>query len=199
MERWTATNISPMFWVALVALLLGVAIGRGWPGDAATASSHLQASPEAVCLPSPAASPVPLASPVAAGQPVAYGDGWTVAATSVTTMPNIKDNQPQGVFAAVFLTITNNMATARYFPYEDLVLFDDQGRPFLSASFITNQFDGSRGIHYGFPPSLPTDTAIVFDVATDVGTNFVLASSSDPTFRLQVNMELRGVVDRRSW
>jgi hypothetical protein len=44
----------------------------------------------------------------------------------------------------------------------------------------------------GLPPSIPTDTAIVYDVTTDVSASFILESRKDPTFRVQLQVVLRG-------
>lgn len=196
MVRLATRGISPTIWVAVIALVLGFALGRGWPLTGTTTATQSQATPSVACLPSPAASPAALASPVAVGQPLPYGDGWTVEVTGATKLTTIEEHVPEGIFVAVALTITNDTATTgRFFPFEELVLLDDRDRPFVVDGFFTNQYINSAGVHHGFNPSLPTDTAFVFDVREDVGDAFIVQSTADPSFRVRLDLALRGQVE----
>ena len=65
------------------------------------------------------------------------------------------------------LTVTNNGRNDAFFPFGDFTLLDDRGRVFDSSQTETIIVGGnSTGL---LPPSLPTETAIVFTAAADVG------------------------------
>lgn len=195
MRRLGAIEFSPTIWVAVAALALGFVLGRGLPLTETTAATQSQATPAVACLPSPAASPVALATPAVTGESLSYGDGWTIEVTDATKLPAIRDYAAEGVFVAVALRITNDTASGRFFPFDQLILLDEQERPFIVNGFITNQYANSAGIHHTFPPSLPTGTAVVFDVREDVGDSFVLQSTADPTFRVRIDLALRGTAE----
>jgi hypothetical protein len=147
--------------------------------------------PSPTPTPSPTATPTPV-PPAAMDEPLPYPENWTIAVTGIASATNIGDNIPDGIFMIVSLTVTNNEATERFFPYGDFVLVDDQGRPFVEDVFLASRVPIDQPINFQFPPSLPLDTAIVFDVATDVGTSFILESTADPTFRVKADIEMRG-------
>jgi hypothetical protein len=42
------------------------------------------------------------------------------------------------------------------------------------------------------PPSTPTDGIVIFDIQVDAHGPFVLESTADPTFRVEVKEEIRG-------
>jgi hypothetical protein len=105
-------------------------------------------------------------------------------------MPNFSDLTPEGIYAKVNLTITNNTGNSRSFPYEELVLRDGQGRSFISPNEIKTR--NEAGWFSPFPPSLPTDGFVIFDIATDAVGPFILESTADPTFRVQIELEQRG-------
>jgi hypothetical protein len=204
-------------WVALIALTIGFAAGRMWSpaGTGATTSvgtpaaditatreAELQqleqlrtqvAQPATLCAqtPTPTATPTP-APPAAQGQPLPYIENWTVKVTGAATTMNVADSFPEGVYVLVNLTITNNEAEKRFFKYEDLRLLDDHGRVFISDQYVSTRVRIDQRINFQFNPSIPTDTVVVFDVATDAGQSFILESTADPTFREQVNLEMRG-------
>jgi hypothetical protein len=204
-------------WVTLIALFVGFAAGRVWTptgtgattsagtpiaGATATRDAELQeleqlrtqvAQPATPCAqtPTPAATPTP-APPAAQGQPLPYVENWTVKVTGASTATNVAESFPKGVYVLVNLTITNNEAEKRFFKYEDLRLLDDHGRVFISDQYVSTRVRIDQRINFQFDPSIPTDTAVVFDVATDVGQSFILESTADPTFREQVNLEMRG-------
>jgi hypothetical protein len=204
-------------WATLIALSIGFAAGRVWTpagtgattstgtpvaGATATRDAELQeleqlrtqvAQPATPCAqtPTPAATLTP-APPAAQGQPLPYGENWTIAVTGASTATNVIDNFPKGVYVFVNLTITNNDATKRFFKYDDLRLLDNQGRVYITELVVSSRVAIDHPINFGFNPSLPTDTVVVFDVATDAGQSFILESTADPTFREQVNLEMRG-------
>jgi hypothetical protein len=145
------------------------------------------------CGPSNAATPgatPTLVPPAEMHEPVAYGGNWTVSANTVTMRPTFGIFTATGVYAQVSLTITNNTSSAQSFPYEELVLRDEHGRIFIPAQNVRNL--NEAGWYSPFPPNLPTDGFIVFDVATDAKGPFVLESTVDPTFRVQVLVEIPG-------
>jgi hypothetical protein len=84
---------------------------------------------------------------------------------------------------------TNNAGERRRFPFVDFILVDERGRVFEPATYESILVSDNW---QSLSPSIPTDTAIVFDVTTDVGNSFILESRTDPTFRIQLQIVLRG-------
>jgi hypothetical protein len=153
----------------------------------------------AVCAPPPTSTPTPsstptvvptLVPPVAEGQPLPYAGNWTVAVDDVSLLPNFADLTPQGIYAKVSLTITNNSSVAHAFPYGDLDLRDVQGRTFVTPVEVKTL--NEAGWFSPFPPNLPTEGFIIFDIATDATGPFILESTKDPTFRVQIELQARG-------
>ncbi len=144
-------------------------------------------TPTAIPTPTVEATPVP---PVASGQPLPYGEDWTVTVTGLSLLPAFAGQTAEGAFAKVDLTIINNEEAAQAFPYSDLVLRDAQGRAFLPDPIVATQ--NEAGFYAVFPPSLPTPRFVVFDVAADAEGPFVLESTTDPTFRVEVSQERSG-------
>jgi hypothetical protein len=145
------------------------------------------------CLPAGAATPdatPALVPPVAMHEPIPYGEDWTVTANTVTMRPTFGIFTATGVYAQVSLTITNDTSASRSFPYEELVLRDEQGRIFIPAQNVRTL--NEAGWYSPFPPNLPTGGFIIFDVATDAQGPFVLESTADPAFRIQVLVEIPG-------
>jgi hypothetical protein len=192
MQVPTARAVAPMFAVTIIALVVGFAVGRGWSLVDATMAKQNQATPTVECLPSSESSPMALASPIAVGRPVTYVDDWTVTVTGATKLQSSDVYVPEGVLVAVSLIVTNDTATGRFFPFEELTLLDSEGRPYVADGFFTNAYPNSKGVHHTFNPSLPIDTAVVFDVREDAGDTFILQSTADPSFRVQVDLALRG-------
>jgi hypothetical protein len=146
--------------------------------------------------PTPSPSPTPTATPVppkAMNEPLPYVGDWTVSVTSVDKMPTVtgsnQSKTAQGIYVVVRLKATNNGTERRRFPFQDFILVDDNGRVFDPANFESILVSGNL---QSISPSIPTDTAVVYDVTTDVGNRFVLESRKDPTFRVQVEIVLRG-------
>ena len=159
--------------------------------DLRTQVAHL--SNTADCLPAGSATPEAtptLVPPAGMHEPVPYGGDWTVTANTVTMRPTFGIFTATGIYAQVSLTITNNTSAAQPFPYEELVLRDEQDRIFIPAQDVRTL--NEAGWYSQFPPSLPTDGFVVFDVATDAKGLFVLESTVDPAFRIQVLVEIPG-------
>ena len=143
--------------------------------------------------PAPTATPTPV-PPVAAGTPVSYGDSWTVTVMGLGLSPNIGRQVATGVFATVELRVRNEGTQTSAFPFDEFVLVDSSGRTFnvsVSGS-VEARLRGPAGWGTGFDPGIPADAVVVFDVATDAGESFILQSTEDPTFRVQVSRERSG-------
>ena len=141
--------------------------------------------------PSPTATPSPtVVPPVQSGVPVTYDEVWTVTVTGVTLQPTYDRFTAEGVFANVTFTIVNNTGDAIRFPYQDLKLRDAQGRVYLPDRSVGFEL-GSNWIER-VSPSLPVDRFLVFDIAADAEGPFILESETDPTFRVEVEEEIRG-------
>jgi hypothetical protein len=201
----------------LLALTVGFVAGRAWSpvGTGATTSigtpvSDATATREAelqeleqlrtqvaelatTCAETPTATATPTpAPPTAQGVPVPYGENWTIVVTSASTALHVGDQTPVGTFVLVNLTITNNESTVRFFDYGNFRLVDDQGRVYVDDVSIASHAETDHPINFQFDPNIPTETVDVFDVAVDAGTQFILESTADPTFRVQVSLEMRG-------
>jgi hypothetical protein len=143
-----------------------------------------------VSSPTPTPTQVP---PVPMNQPLSYQGSWTVTITNVSKTATVTgDNQSEtaeGIYILASLTVTNNGTERRRFPFQDFILVDDRGRVFDPAVYESILVSDTL---QSFSPSIPTDTAIVYDVTTDAGDSFVIESRDDPTFRVQVQVVLRG-------
>jgi hypothetical protein len=155
--------------------------------------------PPAVCTMPPTSTPTPsptatatptLVPPVAAGQPLPYAGDWTVTVDDVSMLPNFFNLTPKGIYAKVSLTITNDTGKARAFPYKELDLRDAQGRTFVTPIEIISS--NQAGWFSPFAPNLPSDGFVIFDIATDATGPFILESTADPTFRVQIAPVARG-------
>lgn len=144
--------------------------------------------------PAPTATPTPV-PPVAAGEPVPYADDWTVTVTGLGLEPTIRTQTAMGVFAAVELTIVNEGTVQRPVPLDDLVLVDNEGRTFTPSVAATVDAALERGIggwNALLAPGISTDAVVVFDVAPGAEGPFILQSTEDPTFRVEVSQERSG-------
>ena len=144
-------------------------------------------TPAATATPEPTPTPVP---PVPAGQSLPYGEDWTVTATGIGTSATVETIPATGIFAVVTLTVTNEASVALRFPADDFELVDDVGR--ISAPALTVTAIANRALPEELRPGTPANLVLVFDVAADVGSTFVLQSRTVPTFRVQLGQELRG-------
>ncbi len=144
--------------------------------------------------PEPTATPTPV-PPVAAGEPVPYADDWTVTVTGLGLRPTIRTQTATGVFAAVELTIVNEGTAQRPIPLGELVLVDNEGRTFPPSVAATVDAALERGIggwNALLAPGISTDAVVVFDVAPGAEGPFILQSTEDPTFRVEVSQERSG-------
>lgn len=192
---------------AVLMLGIGFAIGRGSNGGAAGASGTPETlgtpaaaltpcvAPTMTPTPSPTSTPSPtptatLVPPAAAATPMAYAGGWTVNVLDISLLTNFAGLAPTGVFVKVSLSITNDQAAPRAFPYDQLVLLDAKGRPFVTPLQVKTS--NEAGWYAPFPPSLPTNGFVIFDIAADSAGPFILQSTADPTFRVQIAVQARG-------
>ncbi|MEA2597814.1 MAG: hypothetical protein QOF01_4283 [Thermomicrobiales bacterium] len=205
--------------VLAIAILTGFAAGRIGtgegvhaaatdPGATATRSAELEelnrlrtqvaqtpactppAAPAATGVPSSTPTPTPV-PPAAMGQEVAYGDRWTVVVNTLAPAPPSSKYTPAGKLVQLGVTVTNNAAEHRLLGFDSWILVDEQGRIFQMAPEATTQLHGPDW-YLGSEPSLPDDLTIVFDVTLDAGPAFVLESTSDPLFRVAVQMQVFG-------
>jgi hypothetical protein len=139
--------------------------------------------------PVPTATPTPV-PPVAMGTALPYADDWTVNVTGLLPAP-ASEAIPSGRFVQVTATITNNGEGRRTFSFGEWRLVDPSGRVFMMADSVTTQLYGASW-YLGIDPSLETEFRIVFDVASDAGSAFILESSADPTFRVAVQLQQLG-------
>jgi hypothetical protein len=161
--------------------------------DLRTQVARPSMSPTATVVPSPTATPTPV-PPAPMNQPLSYRDGWTITVTDVTKAATVRGSNnsatAKGVYVVVNARIVNNEGENRRFPVRDLVLVDERGRHFEPAIYETIMV--TENLSGAFPPSEPIDTTWVFDVDADVGGRFILESRTDPTFRVQLEVALRG-------
>jgi hypothetical protein len=200
-------------WFIVSALVLGFFIGRvasdgpavsaaaNEPDATATRTAELAeldalrtqvAQQPSACpqTPTPAATPTPVPAGDM-GQPYPYTDAWTVVVKDAEPVLSSGDVQPKGAFLKVNLTITNNRSEHELFPFTDLQLVDGQNRTFLVSQEGSNAIIATNWDFF-IDPSIPVDKSVVFDVATDSGTSFILQSTTEPTFRVKVEVVQRG-------
>jgi len=157
------------------------------------ADLRTQAANGVVCTPAATvtatASPTPV-PPVSAGAPMPYGDDWTVTVVDISMMPPVRDAKAQGLFAKVSIIAVNNTSDDERFPYESLLLRDATGRVFRTSTTANGQ--DIANWYARFQPSVPQSGYVYFDVATDAKGPFILESTTDPTFRVLIDVEARG-------
>ena len=197
-----STTASGLTAVLAGALLLGFAVGRfSAGGPEARAATSVAGSPVAVACspmatstPEPSPTPTPTATvvpPAAMGQPMAYAGDWTVVVNAIALVPTFGDLTPQaGAFASVRLTITNTTGDRLRFPYGDLTLLDEDGRTYFPSR--DSRLVPEVGWFNRLDPSVPTDGLVIFDIAAEATGPFILESTADPTFRVQLVLEDRG-------
>ncbi len=155
-----------------------------------TPAPTVTSTPESSPTPSPTSVP-----PVAAGELVPYADDWTVTVGGVALRPSIRGAIATGIFAAVDLRLVNEGTAQRPFPLENLVLVDSAGRTFtpsVAATVEASIETGVGGWNSPIAPGIPGETVVVFDVAADASDPFILQSTTDPTFRVEVSRERSG-------
>jgi hypothetical protein len=153
----------------------------------------LVCTPAATSTPQPTATPLPTATlvpPATAGLPMPYAGDWTVTVDVAALVPTFDVLTADGSYAIVRLALINHTATPRAFPYEELVLRDENGNIYLPDTQVRSV--NAAGWFTIVPPSTPTDGMVIFDIQTGAHGPFVLESSVDPTFRVEVSEEIRG-------
>ena len=144
-------------------------------------------TPAAGAAESATPTPVP---PVAAGAPMPYGDDWTVTVVDIAMMPTVRDVKAPGQFAKVSIIAVNNTSDDERFPYDTLQLRDATGRVFRTSQAANGE--DIANWYARFPPSVAQGGYVYFDVAIDAKGPFVLESTTDPNFRVLVDVEVRG-------
>lgn len=149
-----------------------------------------------VCTPAPTETPMPptptptTIPAIPAKTPVMYLDYWTVTVVSIS--PTLGGEiQPEGQFMQVNLTLKHSEASSQPSPLPDFQLIDGQGRR-SGFDVMVNQELLGTGNGLPVPVGVEENRSIVFDVAVDAGTAFILESSKDPLFRIALDVEIRG-------
>jgi hypothetical protein len=128
--------------------------------------------------------------PLPAGQAVGYGATWTVVVVDAGTRPTVEELTATGIFVEVRLEVTNHAETALTFPFRDFQVRDAADRVYVVDQIATTR--ASPLVHISVDPSLPQELRLVFDVLPEAGEIFVLESTVDPTFRVEVALAQRG-------
>jgi hypothetical protein len=137
-------------------------------------------------------SPTPTQVPAGEmGLEYPYGDGWSVTVIDAVAVPATDAVKPSGAFLQVNLTLTNNGRENEIFPFNELVLLDGQQRSYAISAEASRELVAQDWDFY-VEPSQPTVKSVIFDVAPDAGTSFVLESTKDPAFRVKVEIVQRG-------
>jgi hypothetical protein len=147
-------------------------------------------SPVTIEPASPTSTPTPV-PPAPMGQKIAYREDWTVAVTGFTPAAPSDRLKASGRFLQMTVIVANHRAVPRAFPFSDFVLVDKSGRTYAMNSAATVSLIGA-GSFLTIDPAQEKEFAIIFDVAVDSGTDFVLESATDPTFRVAVKLQLLG-------
>jgi hypothetical protein len=204
--------LSLFIWLLVSALVLGFLIGwllRAEPAASATTSGadatatrtaelaeleqlRTKVAAQATACADDQPSPTPTQVPAGEmGQEYPYRDTWKVVVIEALPVPGTDSVKPNGAFLQVDLTLTNTGRENEIFPFYELVLVDSQQRsyaisPEASRELIAQDWD------FFVEPSQPTAKSVIFDVAPDAGTSFVLESTADPAFRVNVAIAQRG-------
>jgi hypothetical protein len=150
-----------------------------------------------VCTPAPTetgisatatATEVPLAQ---TGVPLPYLDIWTITVLGIAPTPGSPEAQPQGQFMQVNLTVSHSSRKPETLLLPRFVLADGSGR-FSSIDIAVNQkiFGPFWGL--SLESGVTENRSMIFDVAADAGSSFILESNADPTFRVALTVEQRG-------
>lgn len=209
------------WWLVAFALVIGLGIGHwGMPDGAARAADP--ASPEAtatraaelaeldalrtkvaqpeVCTPAATETPTATPSPeptatqvpaVAAGTAIAYGTDWKITIHSIQTIAAPDGIKVNGQLVKVTLTLENVSNAPHAAPFGEWRLVDAAGNRYKASTTATERA-GTHGFGVPIDAHATEDRALVFDIAVDAGTSFVLESTKDPTFRVQLAFEARG-------
>jgi hypothetical protein len=199
-------------WLIVSALLLGFLVGwivRAEPAASATTTEadatatraaeleeleqlRTQVAEQATACADEQPSPTPTQVPAGeTGQEYPYGDGWTIIVIDAVPVPGTDIVKPSGAFLQVNLTLTNNGRENEIFPFHELVLIDSQQRSYAISTEASRELV-AQDWDFFVEPSQPTAKSVIFDVAPDAGTSFVLESTKDPAFRVKVELVQRG-------
>jgi hypothetical protein len=208
----TSATRSIVVWLLVSALMLGFLVGwiaRAEPvtsaatteADAtATRAAELveleqlrtQVAEQATACADDQPTPTPTQVPAGEmGQEYPYGDGWTVIVIDAVTVPGTEATKPSGAFLQVNMSLTNNGRENKIFPFNELVLIDSQQHSYAISTEASREFV-AQDWDFFVEPSQPTGKSVIFDVAPDAGTSFVLESTKDPAFRVKVEIVQRG-------
>jgi hypothetical protein len=203
---------SLVVWLLVSALLLGFLVGwivRAEPAASAATTEadatvtraaeleeleqlRTQVAEQATACADKQPSPTPTQVPAGEmGQAFPYGEGWTVVVVDAVTIPGTDAVKPSGAFLQVNLTLTNNGRENEIFPFNELVLIDSQQRSYAISTEASRELV-AQDWDFFVEPSQPTAKSVIFDVAPDAGTSFVLESTKDPAFRVKVEIVQRG-------
>jgi hypothetical protein len=198
----------------LVGILLGLVAGGGHSAIAADPENDATATREAelvelndlrtkvampvVCTPAASPTPSPTLEPTATlvpavqvGQEVAYGDALAVTATSIEGAAGTNDVTPNGKYVRVNFDIRNDTDSGQVPPFNEWRLVDSEGNryavDFTASAVIVGPQWGSV-----VSANQTESRGIVFDVAADAGDTFVLESETQPGFRIELTMVVRG-------
>ena len=113
-----------------------------------------------------------------------------VTVVDIAMMPTVRDVKAPGQFAKVSIIAVNNTSDDQRFPYDTLQLRDATGRVFRTSQAANSQ--DIANWYARFPPSVAKGGYVYFDVAVDAKGPFILESTTDPTFRVLIDVEVRG-------
>jgi hypothetical protein len=198
-------------WLIVAALVLGFFVGRlasagpsasaAEPDATATRTAELAeldqlrtqvAMQATACADDSQPTATPTQVPAGEmGQEHPYADGWTVIVIDAVSVPSTDAAKPTGAFLQVNLKLTNNGRENEIFPFNELVLVDSQQRSYTISTSASRELI-AQDWDFFVEPSKPTVKPVIFDVAPDAGTSFVLESTSDPAFRVKVEIVQRG-------
>lgn len=206
--------------VVLAVLVLGILIGRAMTGTpsavaanptvagTATRSAELKelndlrtkVAQPVVCTPAPTATPTstPTPEPTAtivparpAGTEVIDASGLGVNVLSIQPVPIPDGVEATGQLLRVNVRLSNKADSPVLPPFVEWRLVDSVGNRYSVDLVATPLFAGAAwGVAIGGHQT--EDRTVVFDVAVNAGTTFVLENDNDPTFRVEVSIESRG-------
>lgn len=154
-----------------------VAIGSGAAAAAVSSTAPAGAPPSSAAPTKPAATAAPSATPLAKVGQTVTGKNWAYQVTNVEKTKTLtwsefgNKTDAKGVWVIPYLTL-QNIAKQNYpINAHDFELRDDGGVKYTSSSqleaFSFLRFKKLGALGEQFPPGVPVNTAVVFDVAPD--------------------------------
>jgi hypothetical protein len=204
----------------LIALTVGIVIGRGWP-DSSTVKAA-DATPDATAVreaelvelndlrtqvsqpgyctlmptPSPTSTPEPTATATivpaqVSGTEVVDSSGLGITVLSIQPVTTPEGIEASGRLMRVNVSFSNPTDSPIQPPFVTWRLVDAAGNRYAVHLIATGAIAGPTwavaiGAHEN------DERSVVFDVAPDAGTSFVLENNDDPNFRIEVVIESRG-------